>query len=170
MTRKNDKFSHQKALITIKKHYTKRFLSSFFIIFLLINPNIRAAQLLDEQNRSWDIAIMQTDADKARGLMYRLYLHPWQGMLFLYDRPQTASFWMYHTYTPLAITFYDAYGRLLTHYPHAAPCYHANPAYCPIYPAHALIKYVLETRPAQQNLRIPYAPAAPPQRLVFIKP
>jgi uncharacterized protein len=46
-----------------------------------------------------------TDAERARGLMYRKELEPDSGMLFVYPGQRLLSFWMKDTWIPLSIAF-----------------------------------------------------------------
>jgi uncharacterized membrane protein (UPF0127 family) len=57
------------------------------------------------------------DEEMQRGLMERRDLGPNDGMLFVYDRPQSMSFWMRNTPTPLDIGFFDRSGKLIEIYP-----------------------------------------------------
>ena len=54
---------------------------------------------------SFDIEVMTTMADRAKGLMFRRSLPAKSGMLFVYDRPQAATMWMKNTYIPLDMVF-----------------------------------------------------------------
>lgn len=42
--------------------------------------------------------------------MFRNYLAPDSGMLFIFEKEETLRFWMKNTYIPLAIAFIDAKG------------------------------------------------------------
>lgn len=46
-----------------------------------------------------------TDEQEQHGLMFRSSLAPDRGMLFLYESPRSASFWMRNTFIPLDILF-----------------------------------------------------------------
>jgi uncharacterized protein len=54
---------------------------------------------------SFDIEVMTTDGERAKGLMFRRALPEKSGMLFVYDRPQAASMWMKNTFIPLDMVF-----------------------------------------------------------------
>jgi uncharacterized protein len=54
---------------------------------------------------SFDIEVMTTFGERARGLMFRRSLPEKSGMLFVYDRPQPATMWMKNTYIPLDMVF-----------------------------------------------------------------
>ncbi len=51
-------------------------------------------------------------AERARGLMFREEMPAAAGMLFVYDRPQAASYWMKNTLIPLDIIFIGADGTV----------------------------------------------------------
>ena len=51
------------------------------------------------------VEIADTDASRPRGLMDRTSLADDAGMLFIFDRPLTLSFWMFNTSIPLDIAF-----------------------------------------------------------------
>lgn len=51
------------------------------------------------------VEVARTPQEQAMGLMHRQSLAPDRGMLFPYDPPQVASFWMKNTLIPLDIIF-----------------------------------------------------------------
>jgi uncharacterized membrane protein (UPF0127 family) len=53
----------------------------------------------------FDIEVVDTDEERARGLMYRRSLPQNGGMLFLYDRPRHIVMWMKNTFIPLDMVF-----------------------------------------------------------------
>lgn len=57
--------------------------------------------------------IAADDPSRERGLMYVRELPPNQGMLFLFDEPQYAAFWMKNTYLSLDLVFIAADGRVV---------------------------------------------------------
>lgn len=65
------------------------------------------------------VEIADTDDTRARGLMHRTRLARSAGMLFIYDSPTVASFWMRNTLIPLDMIFVDPTG-LVTHIHHEA--------------------------------------------------
>ena len=51
------------------------------------------------------VEVARTPEEQATGLMHRQSLAPDRGMLFPYDTPQPASFWMKNTLIPLDMIF-----------------------------------------------------------------
>jgi uncharacterized membrane protein (UPF0127 family) len=60
--------------------------------------------------RAW---IADTPLRRSRGLMFIRELAPDRGMLFLYDFPQFAYFWMQNTYISLDLLFIAPDGRIV---------------------------------------------------------
>jgi len=54
-----------------------------------------------------------TAEEKALGLMHRKTLGSQEGMLFILDGPQRASFWMKNTTIPLSIAYLDQKGTIV---------------------------------------------------------
>lgn len=71
---------------------------------------------LTVQSRSgthrFTVEVARTPEQQAQGLMNRQSLAPDQGMLFPYDPPQDASFWMKNTLIPLDLVFIRADGTV----------------------------------------------------------
>jgi uncharacterized membrane protein (UPF0127 family) len=59
----------------------------------------------DSVLRIIDIEIAETDAERARGLMFRRSMGYDKGMLFLFDEADESGFWMKNTPMPLDIIF-----------------------------------------------------------------
>ncbi len=57
------------------------------------------------KTRRFTVEIARTEAQQAQGLMNRQSLAPDRGMIFPYDPPVAASFWMKNTLIPLDIIF-----------------------------------------------------------------
>ncbi len=55
-----------------------------------------------------DIEIANTAAKREQGLMYRTYMAENHGMLFIFDKDQSLSFWMKNTVIPLDMIFINS--------------------------------------------------------------
>ena len=69
----------------------------------------------------FNIEIADTPESRAEGLMFRESLPAGSGMLFVYEKPGHATFWMKNTSIPLDMIFFDSQGRVTSIYRDAIP-------------------------------------------------
>jgi uncharacterized membrane protein (UPF0127 family) len=60
----------------------------------------------------FEVWVAADDASRQQGLMFVRRLPADRGMLFVFDAPQTAAFWMKDTYVSLDLVFIDAAGQV----------------------------------------------------------
>ena len=82
----------------------------------------------DQVELRWDggqarfaVEVADDEASRSRGLMFRESLPQSAGMLFVYDSPRRATFWMKNTLIPLDMVFADAAGRVTHVHANAKP-------------------------------------------------
>ena len=67
------------------------------------------------------VEIADDPQERAVGLMNRPAMPRMAGMLFIYERPQPASFWMENTLIPLDMLFIDSRGQVVHIHENAIP-------------------------------------------------
>ncbi len=90
---------------------------------------------------TFKVEIAQTPAEHTQGLMYRESLPEDSGMLFIFDRDSSRSFWMKNTLLPLDIIFINSSFHVVSIAERVQPCT-ANP--CQTYPSLAPAMFVVE--------------------------
>lgn len=70
---------------------------------------------------SFAVELADSPDERSRGLMFRQEMAPDAGMLFVYESPRPASFWMKNTLIPLDMIFADATGRVTRVHANAVP-------------------------------------------------
>lgn len=66
-----------------------------------------------DMRHDFQVEVAASDAEQAKGLMFRTQLGPNEGMIFPRSPPDIASFWMKNTPLPLDIIFVGTDGRIL---------------------------------------------------------
>lgn len=69
----------------------------------------------------FNVELADTPGERAQGLMNRAAMPSAAGMLFIYERPQHAVFWMKNTLIPLDMIFADATGLVTRVHAGAVP-------------------------------------------------
>jgi hypothetical protein len=70
---------------------------------------------------SFAVEVADDVAERSQGLMFRESLDPAAGMLFVYESPRSAQFWMKNTLIPLDMIFADATGTVTRVHSNAIP-------------------------------------------------
>lgn len=80
----------------------------------------------DGRQAQFRIRIADDEAARAQGLMFVENMPAAEGMLFLFERPQRAVFWMKNTLIPLDMLFLSARGEVVSLHERAEPLSEAH--------------------------------------------
>lgn len=69
----------------------------------------------------FSVELAETPDQQQIGLMYREHMPSSAGMLFVFERPKRAGFWMRNTLIPLDMLFADSTGRITRVHANAIP-------------------------------------------------
>lgn len=75
----------------------------------------------NQKNLEIDVEVANNNTERMRGLMFRKEMDEDNGMLFIFEKPDTQSFWMKNTILPLDIMFIDSAGVIDTIYRSTTP-------------------------------------------------
>lgn len=75
----------------------------------------------DFGSAQFTVEVADDNAERGRGLMFVEQMASMEGMLFVYERPQSVSFWMRNTLIPLDMIFVNASGEIQNIHENAIP-------------------------------------------------
>ena len=90
------------------------------------------------------VVVADRTDERATGLMRRSDLGPYEGMLFVFDKPTRSSFTMSEVPVPLDIGWYDSAGRPVDRLL-MQPCPGRSVSDCPVYSSRGPYTYAVET-------------------------
>jgi len=111
-------------------------------MFLSLTGCASALERVCVREACFSVEVMRTDAERARGLMFRQGLDAGKGMFFVFDKEDVYPFWMKNTLFPIDIIWLDKDKRVVHVASDVPPC-RTTP--CPVYTPSAKALYVLET-------------------------
>lgn len=130
-----------------------------------------ATSWVELRGHRYMVEIAKTDAQRARGLMFRDRMARNHGMLFIHDIKEPLAYWMKNTLIALDIFYFDSERRLVSVSKRTPPCDQGDA--CPPYRSEGPALYVLELNAGladrlhvQKGDRLrfgPNIPASPPQ-------
>jgi uncharacterized membrane protein (UPF0127 family) len=75
----------------------------------------------DTGSARFNVEIADDVEERAKGLMFRETMARYDGMLFIYETPIAANFWMKNTLIPLDMIFLDQHGVVQSIHENAVP-------------------------------------------------
>lgn len=112
-------------------------IGAFFLIFYKYPAKYTTVKIGNATVRA---EIADTWQSQMRGLMFRSYLAPNDGMLFVFSREDIYSFWMMNTSIPLDMIWIDSNHKVVYIQKDTQPCF----MNCQTYNPGKVAQYVLE--------------------------
>lgn len=78
------------------------------------------------------LEVAKSNKERAKGLMKRTQLEPYDGMVFVYEVQSMRGFWMFNVLIPLDIAFVDTAGKIVDMQT-MLPCQSKTASQCPSY-------------------------------------
>ncbi len=125
-----------------------------------------ATSWIELRGHRYTVEIAHTDAQRARGLMFRDHMADDRGMLFIHGVEEPLAYWMKNTLIALDIFYFDANRKLVSVSRRTPPCSLGDG--CPPYRSDGPARYVLELNSgaadrlhAQKGDRLTFGPNTP---------
>ena len=118
-------------------------IAASFLLATCAQRPARAVFRTPEGSVTVALELARTEGQRARGLMFRTRLDADEGMLFVFESGERASFWMKNTYVRLDLLFLSREGIVLDFYEQLPPCA-LDP--CPSYAAREPAAFALELK------------------------
>ncbi len=103
----------------------KRSLIALLLVFAPVAARACSDERLDlrwqDGKASLSVEVVDDPNERAKGLMFREKMALSAGMLFVYETPRHAKFWMKNTLIPLDMIFADATGTVTRVHANAVP-------------------------------------------------
>ncbi len=96
---------------------------------------------IEEKKLNILVEVAETETQRAQGLMFRRFLPPQYGMLFVYEKMQLLTVWMKNTFIAIDVIFISDQGQIVSMARNLKPC-QKKP--CEIYKSSQKARYMLE--------------------------
>ena len=114
---------------------------------ILVKRSLPKYKEVEIEGKIYQLEVVDTPAERAKGLMGRKNLGENEGMLFVFQEEKKHTFWMYKTLIPLTMIWLDKEWNVVHIEENVPPCKEENPLRCPSYAPPYPAKYVIEISP-----------------------
>ena len=154
----------EKIFLTMKKRKIKKNKAIFITIIALLSFILFSLPISEKKDRVCfpdgycvNVEVKDTKEERMLGLMFRESLDEDEGMLFIFEKPDTYLFWMKNMKMSIDIIFLDEDKNIVYIAENAPPCTDNNDNNCERYGPNIPALYVVETIPnfaTKHNLKI----------------